>query len=185
MNSKVLQEFIEHNSDKSKVELLNHFISLYDELHKHKIEKFDRSLPLAELFVDRWERAALLGFGKGTSIYGSAIVLGDVTVGENTWIGPNVLLDGSGGLTIGSNCSISAQVQVYSHDSVQWAVTNGIEPYDYNKTTIGSNCYIGPNVVIQKGITIGDRSIIGANSFVNVNVDSGTKLAGNPARIIQ
>ena len=185
MNSKVLQDFIEHNSDKSKTELLNQFISLYDDSHKHKVDKFNRSLPLSELFFDRWERATLLGFGSGASIYDSAIVLGDVIVGEDTWTGPNVLLDGSGGLKIGSNCSISAQVQVYSHDSVLWAVSNGVKPYEYDKTVIGNNCYIGPNVVIQKGVTIGDSCIVGANSFVNKNIKCGSKVAGNPAELIQ
>ena len=184
MNVKILEDFVKCNSDKDKTELLNLFISLYSELHKNKLDECNRSLPLSELFVDRWERAALLGFGSGTSIYDSVVVLGEVKVGENTWIGPNALLDGSGGLEIGSNCSISTQVQIYSHDSVQWAVLNGTKPYEYDKTVIGNNCYIGPSVIIQKGITIGDGCIVGANSFVNQNIKHGDKVAGNPAKLI-
>ncbi|WP_211240344.1 hypothetical protein [Aminiphilus circumscriptus] len=72
---------------------------------------FKRTLPFGDYVVDRWEKAAFLGFGEKTSVYDSAIVLGDVQVGANTWIGPFVILDGSGGLVIGSNCSISAGVQ--------------------------------------------------------------------------
>jgi acetyltransferase-like isoleucine patch superfamily enzyme len=146
--------------------------------------KFNRVLPLNELLTDRWEKATYLGFGKGTSIYDSSLVIGNVTVGENTWIGPFTVLDGSGGLQIGNNCSISAGVQIYSHDSVQWAVTGGVTPYQYGATSIGNNCYIGPNTIIEKGVDIGNNVTVGANSFVNKNLEDNKKYAGNPAKEI-
>lgn len=146
--------------------------------------KFNRVLPANEYLSDRWEKASFLGFGKGTSIYDSSCVLGDVKVGERTWIGPFTVLDGSGGLTIGSNCSISAGVQVYSHDTVQWAISGGESPYEYAQTIIEDNCYIGPNVIITRGVTIGKGSVVGANSFVNKSCAPGSKIAGNPAKMI-
>ena len=145
-------------------------------------DKFNRTLPLNELLTDRWEKARFLGFGDGTSIYDTAMVFGDVMVGKNTWIGPFTILDGSGGLKIGDNCSVSAGVQIYSHDTVQWAISGGSESYSYCPTSIGNNCYIGPNTVIIKGITIGDRVIIGAKSFVNKNLISDRKYAGTPVK---
>ena len=146
--------------------------------------RWNRTLPLADYVVDRWEKARMLGWGEGTSVYDSCLVLGDVRVGERTWIGPFTVLDGSGGLEIGSNCSISAGVQIYSHDSVQWAVSGGSAPYDYRPTRIGSRCYLGPNVVVAAGVTIGDGAIIGANSFVRDDVAPGMKAAGTPCRVI-
>jgi acetyltransferase-like isoleucine patch superfamily enzyme len=148
------------------------------------LEQHQRSLPFADALFDRWERAKLLGFGEGTSVYDSCVILGNVKVGSNTWIGPHSVLDGSGGLVIGSNCSISAGVQIYSHDSVKWAVSGGKAPYEYGETMIGNNCYIAPNVIISKGISLGDGCIVGANSFVNQSFPAGSKLAGNPAKII-
>ena len=47
-------------------------------------EKYGRTLPFGDYIVDRWEKATELGFGKGTSIYDSSVVLGDVKVGEQT-----------------------------------------------------------------------------------------------------
>ncbi|WP_417291667.1 acyltransferase [Corallibacter sp.] len=145
---------------------------------------YNRVLPLNELLTDRWEKAKFLGFGEGSSVYDSAIILGDVKVGKNTWIGANTVLDGSGGLEIGDNCSISIGVQIYSHDSVAWATSGGKEPYIYQKTIIEDNCYIGPNTIIAKGVKIGEKSIVGANSFVNKSIPEGSKYAGNPAKKI-
>ena len=146
--------------------------------------KYKRVLPLNELLTDRWEKARYLGFGEGTSIYDSSLVIGEVKVGKNTWIGPFTIIDGSGGLEIGNNCSISASVQIYSHDTMQWAITGGVAPYEYSKTTIGNNCYIGPNTIIAKGVTIADGVIVGANSFVNKSLEPNKKYAGNPAKEI-
>ena len=145
--------------------------------------RWRRSLPLADYVVDRWEKAQVLGFGKGTSIYDSSLVLGEVAVGVNTWIGPFTVLDGSGGLSIGSNCSISAGVQIYTHDAVRWALSGGKAEYDKAPTRIGDNCYLGPNVVVAKGVVIGDRCVIGANSLVLHDVPAGSKAYGTPCRV--
>ena len=173
-----LNKNVAHQELLSKLNELKHTL---DEIFKNEL---NRSLPFADVLFDRWERASSLGFGKGSSIYDSAYVFGDVHVGENTWIGPFTILDGTGGLSIGSYCSISAGVQIYTHDSVNWAVSGGDLNYEYLQTIIGNNCYIAPNCIISKGVTLGDKCIVGANSFVNKSFPEGSKLAGNPAKII-
>ena len=153
-------------------------------LRKVKKDKYKRLLPLSELLQDRWEKANFAGFGKGTSVYDSSYIFGDVTVGDNTWVGPFTILDGSGGLSIGSNCSVSAGVQIYTHDTVRWAVSGGLDPYEYDKVIIEDNCYIGPNTIIAKGVHLRKGTIVGANSFVNKSYPENAKIAGNPAKII-
>ena len=146
---------------------------------------WNRSLPFGDYISDRWEKAHSLGFGEGTSVYDNVVVIGDVTVGSNTWIGPQVVLDGSGGLTIGNFCSVSAGVQIYSHDSVRWAISLGKEDVERASTQIGSGVYLGPNVVIAKGVTIGDRCVIGANSVVLSDIPSGHVAYGNPCHVVR
>lgn len=145
--------------------------------------KFNRHVSLGDLLTDRWETAKFLGFGEGTSCYNNVLVLGNVKVGKNTWIGPNVILDGSGGeLIIGDFCSISAGVQIYTHDSVAWSNSLGNDAVKKAPTYIGNGVYIGPNCIIQKGVEIGDKATIGAMSFVNKNVQANAKAFGIPAK---
>lgn len=141
--------------------------------------EFRRSLPFGDYVVDRWERANEFGFGSGTSVYDSCLVLGDVTVGRDVWVGPFTVLDGSGGLSVGDRTTISAGVQVYSHDSL--ARTRKGAPVRRAPTSIGADCYLGPNVVVGMGITIGDGCTVGANSLVLADVPPGRKVWGNPA----
>jgi len=51
--------------------------------------------------------------------------------------------------------------------------------------TIGNDCFIGANVTILPGITIGDRVVIGAGSVVTKNVESDTVVCGNPAKVLK
>lgn len=146
-------------------------------------QQWERSLPFAEYIGDRWEKARALGFGEGSSIYDSALVLGQVSVGVHTWIGPFTVLDGSGGLVVGAYCSISAGVQIYTHDTVGWALSGGAHSVERSPVQVGDRCYIGPNTIISRGITIGEGCVIGANSFVNRSIPAGTRAWGSPARV--
>lgn len=142
---------------------------------------FNRILPIGDYLSDRWEKAKYCGFGENSSIYDSSLVIGNVEVGKNTWIGPFTILDGSGGLLkIGDNCNISAGVQIYTHDTIDRVLYS--DDIKKENTKIGNNVYIGPNVIISKGITIGDYVVIGANSFVNKDIPNNSKAFGTPVK---
>ena len=149
------------------------------------MKKFGRSLSFGDYIVDRWEKSKFHGFGEGTSVYDNVLILGDVKIGKNTWIGPNCILDGSGGsLIIGDNCSISAGVHIYTHNTVKKAVSAGIDDIEAKSVAIGDNCYVGPNAVIAMGSSIGDCCIIGALSLINGGrIPPHSKLYGIPAVI--
>lgn len=149
------------------------------------MSEYHRSLPFADGMFDRWERAKRLGFGEGASIYDSACVFGKVLVGAETWIGPWVMLDGSGGsISVGSTCSLSAGVHVYTHDTVLWAISGGKLKARQASVTIGDRVYIGSQSVIARGVTIGEMCVIAANTFVNKDVPPRTIVGGTPARPI-
>jgi acetyltransferase-like isoleucine patch superfamily enzyme len=156
----------------------------FNALSLRKKSQYNRRVSIGDLLTERSDNAAMCGFGEGSTMYDNVLVLGNVKVGRHTWIGPGCILDGSGGgLEIGDHCSISAGVQIYTHHTVRRSVSLGVEPVDYAPTKVGHGVYIGPNSVVQMGLTIGDKAIIGANSFVNRDIPEGSKAFGNPARI--
>jgi acetyltransferase-like isoleucine patch superfamily enzyme len=170
--------------DPWKLQLPGHdmFLQLHRTLREEIARRWNRGLPFNEELFDRWERARFLGFGNGSSIYDTSVVMGDVNVGTNTWIGPFTVLDGSGGLEIGSYCSISSGVHIYTHDTVKWAVSGGNAEIEHAPVKIGNCCYIGCYSVISRGITIGDHSVVGACSFVNQDIPAYTIAFGTPCR---
>ncbi len=162
--------------------MLDKIIDFFYKKREEVSKKYDRVLPFGEYINDRWEKARYLKFGENTSIYDSSLVLGDVCVGKECWIGPFTILDGSGGsLTIGDNCDISAGVQIYTHDTVDRIIYKN--EITKSPVSIGNNCYIGPNVVISKGVNIGNNVVIGANSFVNKDIPSNKKVYGTPVKL--
>lgn len=157
----------------------------YFEMRTSMRHNWNRILPFSDLFVDRWEKARFAGFGDKTSIYDSSIVMGDVKVGREVWIGPYTLLDGTGGeLKIGDYCSISTGVQIYTHDTVKYCVSGGLQEKECAAVIIGSQCYIAPMSIVSKGVSIGKCSIVCAHSFVNQSFEENSIIAGIPARKI-
>ncbi len=183
-NSKLLQEVQEGGGGFLDLLIAKIIWRLIRLLLKYKKNKYNRVVSLGDLFIDRAEKARFLGLGEETTIYDSSLVIGDVKVGRNTWIGPFTILDGSGGLEIGDNCNIASGAQIYSHETVSWVLSKGRMDYVRAKTIIGDCCYIGPNTVVSMGVKVGNHCLIGANSLVTSNLDDYSIAAGSPCKII-
>ena len=172
-----------------KYEISDQFYSDLISIHKKRRnevkKKWNRVLPFNELISDRWEKAKFLNGLPGSSIYDNSYVFGKVSIGKNTWIGPYTILDGSGGkLSIGDFCSISSGVQIYTHNTVKWAVSGGKAEYEKKSVRISDNCYIGPYSVISMGSSVGKGSVIGTSSFVNTTIPPYSIAFGSPAKIV-
>ena len=50
---------------------------------------------------------------------------------------------------------------------------------------VGNNVWIGGNVIVLPGVTIGNNTIIGAGSVVTKNIPSNVVAVGNPCRVIK
>jgi NDP-sugar pyrophosphorylase family protein len=57
-------------------------------------------------------------------------------------------------------------------------------PLERRRVTIGDDVWIGPKATILKGVSVGTASVIEPGSMVTRDVPSGSRVAGNPARIV-
>ena len=143
-----------------------------------------RYLPREEMETDKWALARSLGFGEDSCAHHSSYIYGDVKIGSHVWVGPFTILDASGGLEIGDFTMICAGAQVYSHDSVRWALSSGKQGWEHGSVRIGHHCYIGAGAIVTRGVTIGDYCVVGAGSVVNRDLPAFSLAAGSPCKVI-
>lgn len=90
-----------------------------------------------------------------------------------------------GKVSIGNNVQIAPNVSIYTagHPLHPDSRNSG---YEYGiPVTIGNNVWLGGNVVILPGVTIGDNAVIGAGSVVTKDIPENMLAAGNPCKIIR
>lgn len=109
----------------------------------------------------------------------------NISIGENFYTNHNVtILDGAK-VTFGDNVFIAPNCVFstagHAIDSEQRG--KGLEIV--RPITVGDNVWIGTNVSVLPGVTIGSNTIIGAGSVVNKNIPDGVIAAGNPCKVIR
>ncbi|EGJ27719.1 sugar O-acetyltransferase [Streptococcus porcinus] len=107
------------------------------------------------------------------------------TIGKNVYINFNLTLVDDTFITIGDNTMIAPNVTIISgtHPLQPSLREQGLQ---YNlPVQIGKNCWIGANTTVLPGISIGDNSVIGANSLVTKDIPANSLALGSPARVIK
>lgn len=148
----------------------------YNKTDDSEVEK--RQELLRELFANIGENVWIepdfkCEFGKNISIgnnvyinFGCIILdCADVTIGDDTLIGPNIGI-------YAVNHALDAEERINGGCSGK-------------PVHIGNRVWLGGDVKIMAGVTIGDESIIGAGSIVTKDVPRGVIAAGNPCKVIR
>lgn len=108
-------------------------------------------------------------------------------MGENTWIGHEVLLiGGAADIRIGADCDIGPRVSFVT-GSHELSTTDGkAAGKGFSKPiVVEDGVWIGASVTILGGVTVGAGSMIAAGSLVRENVPAHTLIAGVPAEAIR
>lgn len=107
----------------------------------------------------------------------------NITLGDDTYINFNCNFVDDGKITIGKKVMFGPAVTIAT---VGHPIHPGLREYMYcNPVTVEDNCWIGANVTICPGVTIGENSVIGAGSVVVHDVPANCVAAGNPCRVLR
>lgn len=134
------------------------------------------SMPLVQAFGHHTEvkiKDGTARFGKEQITRGNAVFRvegGELIIGDKCFFNQNVSITCKKKILIGDRCQIANNVVIVDHDhagSENWG------SYVETPVTIGNDVWIGANVVIMRGTTIGDKAVIGAGSIVKGDVPEG------------
>lgn len=105
-----------------------------------------------------------------------------VTFGKGVFINHSAILSASGGIEFQDGCMAAPGLRIatINHD-----MNERHKIYTYGKVTIKKNAWIGMNVTICPGVTIGEYAVVGAGAVVTKDVPDYAVVGGVPAKIIK
>lgn len=125
-------------------------------------------------------------FGPGEILLQARDASTVIEIGDRNLINNNVAFVAAERIVIGSGCQIGDLVAIYDsdfHELNPQTRTRSAGPSA--PVVIGNNVWLGSRVMVLKGVTIGDNSVVGAMSVVTKSIPANCVAAGNPARVIR
>ena len=108
---------------------------------------------------------------------------GNLVIGKNVFFNNYCSINCLENIEVGDNTLFGEGVKIYDHNHIHQFEDNilKVERSEFKTAPviIGSNCWIGSNVTILKGVHIGDNVIIGANNLVYKSIPSNTIIKSN------
>ncbi len=113
----------------------------------------------------------------------TAIIAGDVTIGEGTYVGRNAVVNASA--KVGAMCIVNTAAIVehdciigdFAHVSVGSVLCGGVR--------VGRGTLIGANATILQSLSIGEQTIVGAGTIVIRDLEANSVAVGFPARVLK
>ena len=107
-----------------------------------------------------------------------------ISIGEGCYFNAGTTFIDDWKIEIGSNCLFGPNVTLCTtgHPISPNHRMDGMYSFPIK---IGNTCWIGANVIVLPGITIGDNSVIGAGSVVTKDIPANVVAAGKPCRVMR
>ncbi len=109
----------------------------------------------------------------------------NIRLGRNVFINYHCIFLDCAPIDIGNDVQIGPAVQLYTaqHPLEADVRRSGLE--SARPIRIGNDVWVGGGAVVLPGVTIGDRSVVGAGSVVVHSIPADCVVAGNPARVVR
>jgi maltose O-acetyltransferase len=110
-----------------------------------------------------------------------------IALGSHTYVGPNCVLFGGGGIEIAEAVLIAPGVVIASHQHTFEDSDRDIreQPLDFGEVVIERNVWIGSNATILPGVRIRSGTVVGAGAVVSRDLPAGVLALGVPARPVR
>lgn len=141
-------------------------------------------------------RCTLIATGRGITV-GNRVELhegsylhcqgGAIAIGDDTAIGPYVVVYGGGGVAIGSSCGIASHTTIVSTTHVAGRTDEAIRKQGDRRlpVSIADDVWVGTHCSILLGVSIGEGSILGAGTVLRESVGSRSVVVGVPGRVVR
>lgn len=129
--------------------------------------------------------------GQGVYIARTAVVVGDVTLGDYSSVWYNAVLRGDiNQIRVGHHSNIQDNAVLHLADELPCIVGNWVtigHGAIVHACTVGDECLIGMGCTILDGASIGEQSIVGANALVTqgAEIPPGSLVLGAPAKVVR
>lgn len=139
-------------------------------------------------YLRSWRQTLPHKMGAGCTIEPSAAfqAIDGISLSDYVRIGPQCVLNGEGGLEIGTGTILAPRVVILT-STHQYAQENML-PYqkgsEYRPVKIGRGVWIGWGALIVPGVTINDGAVVAMGAVVTKDVEKGQVVGGNPAKEI-
>lgn len=129
--------------------------------------------------------------GRGVYIAKTAVVLGDVTIGDHSSVWYHAVARGDiNRIVIGHHSNVQDNAVLHLADEYGCIVGNYVtvgHSAIVHACTIGDECLIGMSAVVLDGVVVGEQCLIGAKALVTprTEIPAGSLVMGAPAKIIR
>ena len=131
------------------------------------------------------DNAVLRLKGRASIMSGADIQLfknSEVEIGEGTAINSGFQLVCAERIVLGNDVHIGRDVWIRDNNGEHYIIQPG---YTWKApVVIGDHCWLGSNVSVMKGVTIGEGTVVSANSVVTHSLPAHCIAAGNPAEVV-
>ena len=132
----------------------------------------------------------VLTIGNEVSINSNSVIVvknGQMTIQDRTFVGWGSVICANESVTIGEDCLIAEYVTIrdQNHGMDLPATPFNQQPMKTQPITIAHDVWIGSRCAILSGVSIGEHSVVGANSVVTRSIEKCTVSAGSPAKTIR
>jgi acetyltransferase-like isoleucine patch superfamily enzyme len=143
-----------------------------------------------------------IAIGKNTFIAGTLLIwqnCGKIEIGDDSFVGENSRIYSAKEIKIGDRVQIAHGCNIFDnnihsldpeerHYEYIQNITKGVVklyPLNEKEIIIKNDAWLGANVIVLKGVTIGEGAVVGAGSVVTSDVPDYCVFAGNPAKFVK